>query len=236
MGQTQETVTSLVKVPWHILIGFLSRLLFVAFLPIGIFMLMKAAILKIRGVEVTESSELRASVDAEMVGQKYFHQGHTWAMATAGGTITIGLDNFSQKIMGAIDNIELPKAGRFLKQGRIAWRLHRGHRVLPQIAPIDGTIVEINKDLQQNPTLANQSPYERGWVLKVRPSRLKENLRNLLHGQLADKWMELAKSQLAARFPQSLGPVYQDGGELIDGVGNTLTDEEWEIVKREFFL
>ena len=236
MAQTKEAVTSLIKIPWHILIGFLSRLFFVAFLPIGLFMVMKAAILKIRGVEVEEKVDSSAWVDSEMVGQKYFHQGHTWAMATAGGTITLGLDNFSQKIIGAIDNIELPKVGRFLKQGRIAWRLHRGNRVLPQISPVDGTIVEVNENLQKEPSLANQSPYEKGWVLKVKPARLKENMRNLLHGQLADKWMELAKSQLAARFPQSLGPVYQDGGELIDGVGNTLTDEEWEIVKREFFL
>ncbi|UCE19317.1 MAG: glycine cleavage system protein H [Gemmatimonadota bacterium] len=236
MAQTKEAVTSIVKTPWHILIGFLSRLFFVAFLPIGLFMIIKAVVFKIRGVEVAEKLKSYALVDPEMVGKKFFHQGHTWAMATETGTVTVGLDNFAQKVLGAIDNLELPKAGRLLKQGRIAWRLHRGNRVLPQISPIDGTIVEVNGDLQKDPTLANQSPYEKGWVLKVKPARLKENIRNLLQGQLAEKWMELAKSQLAARFPQSLGPVYQDGGELIDGVGNTLTDEEWEIVKREFFL
>lgn len=236
MAQTKEATVSLLKVPLNILIGFFSRLLFVAFIPIGIFMIIKVAVQKIRGVEIASESATRIALEHEMVGQKYFHQGHTWAMATAAGTVTIGLDDFSQKTIGAIDNIELPKVGRFLKQGRIAWKLHRGSRVLPQIAPIDGTVIEINDDLQKDPSLANQSPYERGWVLKVKPSRLKANLRNLLHGQLAEKWKELAKSQLAARFPQSLGPVYQDGGELIDGVGNTLTDEEWEIVKREFFL
>ena len=236
MPRKKETVVSVLKVPLQVLTGFFSRLLFVAFLPIGIFVIIKAAVQKIRGVEVASETTSRFVIDPELVGQKYFHQGHTWAMATATGTVTIGLDNFTQKIIGAIDNVELPKVGRFLKQGRIAWKLHRGNRILPQIAPIDGTIVEVNKALQDDPLLANLSPYEKGWILKVRPNRLKENLRNLLHGQLAKKWMELVKSQLAARFPQSLGPVYQDGGELIDGVGNTLTDEEWEIVKREFFL
>jgi len=236
MGQTNQAVTTLLKFPLNITIGILSRLFFVAFLPIGIFMIIKAVVQKIRGVEIASALDTRTMMDPELVGQRYFHQGHTWATATAGGTVTLGIDNFAQKVIGAIDDIELPKVGRLLKQGRIAWKLHRGNRVLPQLAPIDGTVVEVNNDLQQNLSLANQSPYERGWVLKVRPSRLKENLRNLLHGQLAEKWTELAKSQLAARFPQSLGPVYQDGGELIDGVGNTLTEEEWEIVKREFFL
>ena len=231
-----QAATSLVRIPLNIAIGLLSRLFFVAFLPIGIFMIFKALVLKIRGVEIISATETQTMMDPELVGQKYFHQGHTWAKATTRGTVTIGIDNFAQKVVGAIDAIELPKVGRPLKQGRIAWRLHRGNRVLPQLAPIDGTVVEVNRDLQKDTSLANQSPYNRGWVLKVKPTRLKENLRNLLHGQLADKWSELVKSQLAARFPQSLGPVYQDGGELIDGVGNTLTDEEWEIVKREFFL
>jgi glycine cleavage system H lipoate-binding protein len=217
-------------------IGLLSRLFFVAFLPIGIFMIIKAIVYKIRGVEAASAPETRIMMVPELIDQKFFHQGHTWAKASAGGIVTIGIDNFAQKVIGAIDAIELPKVGRLLKQGRIAWRLHRGNRILPQLAPIDGTVIEVNDNLQNNPSLANQSPYEQGWVLKLRPTRLRENVRNLLQGQLAEKWTELAKSQLAARFPHSLGPVYQDGGELIDGVGNTLTDEEWEIVKREFFL
>ena len=236
MSQTKEATLSLVKAPLHILIGLFSRLFFVAFLPIGIFMIIKAVVQKIRGVEVASVRETQMMLDPDFIGKKYFHQGHTWAMATSAGTVTVGLDNFAQKVIGPIDTIETPKKGRLLKQGRIAWRLHRGDRVLPQISPVEGTVVEINTNLQDDPSLANKSPYEQGWVLKIRPSRLKENIKNLLHGPLAEKWTELTKSQLAARFPQSLGPVYQDGGELIDGVGNTLTDEEWEIVKREFFL
>ena len=57
----------------------------------------------------------------------------------------------------------------------------------------------------------------------------------MLHGELADKWMETAKSQFVQKFPQSVVPVYQDGGELIDDVGDTLSNEEWEAVKVEFF-
>ena len=70
----------------------------------------------------------------------------------------------------------------------------------------------------------------------MRPARLKDNLRNLLHGQLAEKWMEMTKSQFVQQHPLSAEPVYQDGGELVDGVGDMLSDEEWESVKREFFI
>jgi len=143
MGRTKNVVATTVKVPLYLLTGLLSRLFFVAFLPVGIFLVIKAALQKIRGVEGVSEIDSQRWMDEELIGRRYFHQGHTWAMAARGGTVTVGLDGFSQKVIGSIDSIELPKVGRFLKQGRIAWRLHRGDRILPQIAPIEGTVVEI---------------------------------------------------------------------------------------------
>ncbi|MDZ7260706.1 MAG: glycine cleavage system protein H [candidate division KSB1 bacterium] len=236
MKRTKEIIVSTVKVPLYVLTGLFSRLLFVALLPIGIFLSLKAAVRKILGLAVAPEPELLPGLEPELLGLKYFHQGHTWAVATAAGTVTVGLDDFAQKIIGTIDSIELPRIGQTLRQGKIAWKLRHGQRILPQVAPIEGTVIEVNEDLQKSPSLANRSPYEKGWVLKVKPTRLKENLRNLIHGDIGEKWLDLAKSQFVLRFPRAVGPAYQDGGELIDNVGDTLTDEEWERVKREFFL
>ncbi len=236
MKQTKDLMISTVKTPLYILIGFFSRLSFIAILPIGIFLSIKAVVQKIRGKEVSSKSKVHPVVDKELLGIKHFHKGHTWVEASADGTVTVGLDEFAQKIMGNIDTIKLPKVGQITNQGKIAWILNHGKRILPQIAPVKGTIVEINAALQKDPSIINRSPYEKGWVIKVKPLNLKENLRNLIHEDMSEKWLELAKSQFVLRFPRSVGPAYQDGGELINGVGDTLSDEEWNIVKQEFFF
>lgn len=236
MKRTKEIIIASGKVPLQFLAGILYRLIWVAFLPIGLFMILKAAVQKIRGVDVSEESEVQLKMKKELIGLKFFHKGHTWAVARADGMMTIGLDDFTQKLIGAIDKIELPKIGQPLRQGKVAWKLRHGERILPQTAPIEGVVVAVNEDLQKDPSLANRSPYEKGWVLKMKPTWLKENLRNLMRGQLGEKWLDVAKSQFVFRFPRSVGPAYQDGGELVDGVGDTLTDEEWETVKHEFFL
>jgi len=236
MKQTKETLIATGRVPLQFLAGLFYRLIWIAFLPIGLFMILKAAIQKIRGVEIAEESTVQPALDQDLIGLKFFHKGHTWAVAGTDGTMTVGLDDFAQKLIGAIDKIELPKIGQLLRQGKIAWKLKHGERILPQTAPIEGRVVEVNENLQNDPSLANRSPYEKGWLLKVQPTWLKENLRNLMRGQLGEKWLDMAKSEFVNRFPRTVGPAYQDGGELIDGVGDTLTDEEWEMVKREFFL
>jgi len=232
MEQTHKTEALTVATPLHIMAGLLSRLLFVFFLPIGIFMLVKAAVQKIRGVEAAIESAPRMEIEPQLIGKTYFHQGHTWAMPTAAGTVTLGFDEFTQKIMGHIDEIELPKVGGFLRQGSVAWRLRHAGRVLQQRTPVEGTILEVNETMADNPSGSSQ---ETNWLLKIQPARLKESVSNMLHGELAEKWMVTAKSQFVQKFPQSIVPVYQDGGELIDDVGDSLNDEEWESVKKEFF-
>ena len=236
MKQSKGIITSVVKVPFYGLIGFFSRLSFIFFLPIGIFLSIKALVQKIRGIDTASETKLQPITDTELLGIKYYHKGHTWAEALTDGTVKVGFDYFTQKIMGEVNEIRLPKVGQALNQGKIAWVLKHGKRVLPQMAPINGTVLEVNEDLQKYPSIKNSDLAERGWVLKVKPVHLKENIRNLIHEQMSEKWLELAKSQFVLRFPSAVGPAYQDGGELIDGVGDTLTDDEWKIVKHEFFL
>jgi len=237
MKRSREVITSTIKVPGYAVIGFFSRFLFVAFLPIGIYMILKAVVQKIRGVEVAAEPEAQFTVDEALIGQRFFHKGHTWVQPTAEGTVMVGPDYFAQKIIGAIDRIDVPPIGRFLQPGKIAWRLRHGERVLDQISPIEGKIVAINPALQTDPAVvAPRSTTDDGWVLKIRPSHLKENLKNLIPRNRVEKWLELIKSQLVFRFPGIVGPAYQDGGELIDGVCDTMSDEDWEVLRTEFFL
>jgi glycine cleavage system H protein len=50
-------------------------------------------------------------------------------------------------------------------------------------APVSGKVESSNHDLEENPELINESPYEKGWICKINPSNLQEELKNLLKGE-----------------------------------------------------
>jgi hypothetical protein len=85
--------------------------------------------------------------------------------------------------------------------------------------------------------VVKQSPYGDGWLMQVESSRLTANLKNLLSGTLARRWMDTVCETLGAQMaPVELGEVYLDGGHLVDGLARSLSHEEWDRVARQFFL
>lgn len=170
-----------------------------------------------------------------IISGPYFHPTHSWAKVTD-DVVTVGIDEFTGKLIGRIQKVDIPRVGSYLQQGQTAWKLSRGKRELPQSSPVEGEVVEINEQLLNNPSRINESPYKDGWIMKIRPNALRQNLKNLLHGDTAKHWLENARSQFVLRFANEVGPVCQDGGELIDNAGELLTESEWEEVLREFFM
>jgi len=167
---------------------------------------------------------------------RYFHPAHTWAEVKTGmAEVTVGSDEFSSRLVGTLDEIDLPVVGRVVRQGELLAVLRRGNRVLTQLSPVSGIVIETNKGLRREPELLNESPLEKGWLAKILTSSLREDLRNLLSGASADAWREAVRAQLVDFFSPKFGPVLQDGGQLIRNVGDQLTDEEWERLVRHFF-
>jgi glycine cleavage system H lipoate-binding protein len=167
----------------------------------------------------------------------FFHPGHTWVRLDGGDTVTIGISDFAQKLVGPLGRIRLPQPGALLVQGETALTLETGGAAVPMLAPIDGRVVAVNPALAFSSDVVKQSPYEDGWLMKVQGSRLSANLKNLLSGTLADRWMDTVCETLGAQMaPMELGKVYLDGGHLVDGLARSLSHEEWDRVARQFFL
>jgi hypothetical protein len=95
--------------------------------------------------------------------------------------------------------------------------------------------VAINKEVIENPHVLSTDPYGRGWLMLVKATDLKRNLRNLLNGSLARSWMADSALALRSMFTGRVGLVFQDGGLPEDGVGDHLKASEWnELVNRLF--
>jgi glycine cleavage system H protein len=165
----------------------------------------------------------------------FAHTGHAWVNVIAPNLVTVGVDEFTKSVFGSVEELTVPEPGSIIQQGGKAWNLRRGSRQLTQISPISGRVEEVNRELMQNPEALAHKDTQSGWVIKVRPVKLKRELRNLLSGELLRRWNQSVKEQLVASLSPAEFPVLQEGGEIKPNLGEELTSQQWEKVAQEFF-
>ncbi len=166
----------------------------------------------------------------------YYHQGHSWVVPEDHGLVKVGIDDFAQKLVGRIDGIRFPQVGAQLTQGEKGWSLLAGKKSIDMLSPVDGRVVAINEALLNSPEGVSKDPYGQAWLMKVQAPKISANLKNLLTGGLARKWMEGVRENLFARMDYNLGAVSQDGGVPVDGIARSLDRERWDEIAKEFFL
>jgi len=178
------------------------------------------------------AEQLEESTDADR--DLMFHEGHTWVKLLK-AVVSVGLDDFTQRFVGKIDKIEVPKTGAKVKRGQRLWTVRFGDRSFTQVAPVSGTVVEVNERLIADPTVINRSPYAAGWVLKIVPDSLNRELPELLSPSRFERWVHSQKSKFFPEFLPDLQPAYGDGGELVNGAASQLDEARWEELSRKLF-
>jgi glycine cleavage system H lipoate-binding protein len=166
----------------------------------------------------------------------YYHQGHSWMVPEGNETVRVGMDDFAQKLVGVPAKIELPKIGSTLNQGENGWRLQFNGKSVDMLSPLNGEVVAVNEEIIQNPAILNDDPYQKGWLLKVKPSRFRVDRQNLLSGALTRAWIEDSVNKLSARMSGDFGVVLQDGGLPISGFAREISPQNWDQLAREFLL
>ncbi|KPJ72748.1 hypothetical protein AMJ52_05320 [candidate division TA06 bacterium DG_78] len=112
----------------------------------------------------------------------YYHEEDTWAKVEQDGTVRVGMDDFYQKQSGDITYVDLPFEGDTVNQGETCGKLQSSKWVGKLIAPVTGEIVEVNSELENDSRLINKDAYGSGWIMRIKPSNLEEELKNLSHG------------------------------------------------------
>jgi hypothetical protein len=121
-------------------------------------------------------------------------------------------------------------------QGEKGWTRFADGKSVDMLSPVDGTVVAVNEKVKASGGANGFDPYGEGWLFQVKPSRLEANLKHLLTGSLARRWMEDVGDKLRTMMSADLGQVYQDGGMPIDGIARGLEQEKWDQVCKRFFL
>ncbi len=102
-----------------------------------------------------------------------FTKEHEWIKIEDEAAI-IGISDFAQEQLGDIVSIELPKAGSVFRQGQTMAIIDSVKASSDIYAPISGEIIEVNEELTERPEMINQSPYDSGWIAKIKPSNSEE--------------------------------------------------------------
>ncbi|KYK35075.1 MAG: glycine cleavage system protein GcvH [Theionarchaea archaeon] len=120
----------------------------------------------------------------------YYEKNHYWARVE-GNLVVVGATDYTQKAAGDFVYVELPYEGDKVEQGKPFATIESGKWTGRIYTPVSGEIVEVNEDLEDDYTMINQDPYGEGWIVKIKPSNLEEELKNLLHEKKeVEEWMK----------------------------------------------
>jgi len=108
------------------------------------------------------------------LSERKFSKNHEW-IVIADELATIGISDFAQKQLGDIVSVELPKSGDQFKQNDTIAIVDSIKASSDIYCPIGGVIEKINEELIDHPELINQSPYDSGWIVKIKPEDKKSS-------------------------------------------------------------
>ena len=166
----------------------------------------------------------------------YLHRGHAWAVVESDNQVRVGLDDFSQKLLGPAEELRLPEVGKVYYQDHLCLAVFRQGRKASFEAPVDGVIEAINPKVRQNPRLIHDDPYGEGWLFLVKPNNLQRNLNNLLSGEMNTAWIDHEAHRLLNLMDTTAGVTLPDGGDVVDDVFGHYPELGWKPLVQEFFL
>ena len=103
-----------------------------------------------------------------------FTKEHEWLKMTNEGYAAIGISDFAQQQLGDIVSVELPKVGSNFRRMQTMAIVDSVKASSDIYSPLSGEVIQVNVELTEHPEWINQSPYELGWMVKLKPSDIEE--------------------------------------------------------------
>ncbi len=97
----------------------------------------------------------------------YYAATHEW-VRIEGDEAVIGITHFAQEQLGDITFVDLPTVGSTLQAGQEMGSVESVKAASELYSPVSGEVIEVNTDLDANPELINESPFDAGWLVRVK--------------------------------------------------------------------
>ncbi|WP_454666823.1 glycine cleavage system protein GcvH [Acinetobacter calcoaceticus] len=96
---------------------------------------------------------------------------HEW-VKIEGDLVITGITDHAQDELGDLVYVETPEVGRQVTAGEQAGVVESVKTASDIHAPVSGTVVEVNTDLEDDPDFVNDDPYGKGWIYKIKPDNI----------------------------------------------------------------
>lgn len=99
---------------------------------------------------------------------------HEWVRVEEDGSVTVGITDHAQELLGDIVFIELPEEGATVSAQEEVSVVESVKAASDIYAPLSGEIIAVNEDLADSPETVNSDPYGEGWLFRILPSNMTE--------------------------------------------------------------
>ena len=113
---------------------------------------------------------------------------HEW-VRFEGDEALIGITDYAQEELGDITFVEVPAVGTKVKQMDVFSTIESVKAASDIFAPLSGEVIEVNKILEDNPEVINESPYEKGWICRIRVTDVNES-KNMLSAEEYEAYLK----------------------------------------------
>jgi len=121
-----------------------------------------------------------------------YTKSHEWVIVEANHLVTVGITDYAQETLGDLVFVELPEVGQAVELGDECAVVESVKAASDVYSPVTGEVIEINIIILDKPELVNSSPYEDGWLFKVKLDENDDSLETLL---TAREYSEFLKTE-----------------------------------------
>ncbi len=187
-------------------------------------------------IHLAEKEELNVGEFA-IPGGVFISEGHCWTSVSQDGSAQIGIDDFAKKLIGKIDDIELPNLGMNIKIGQPLFILKQGKKSIQFASPVSGQVKKVNNELADNLEALNFSPYGKNWICIIDADKLESELQQLKIGNSAVSFYQDEIDRYLKQIKELLGKENQkkENIEILWGQLENIEEKDWYIITGEFF-
>jgi CheY-like chemotaxis protein len=193
-------------------------------------------------VFITYLADTESLIDSEFAipGGVFISEDHCWISMDQTGTVKIGLDDFTRKLIGKIDNIEFPNLGMNIKRGRPLFSIRQRNRIITFASPVSGLVSGINTLLSKDLRDLDITPHYDIWICIIDADNLDNEIKQLKIGKSAVTFyqddIEHVKDFITGLFKDKKEKTaMKTNGEMHLGEIEGMDDSNWEKAVAEFF-
>ncbi len=173
-------------------------------------------------------------------GGVFISQNHCWISMEQDGSAKVGIDDFAKKLIGKIDDVELPNLGMTVKTGQPLFTVKQNNKSITFTSPVSGQVSSVNLLLKEDLESLDVTPYERNWFCVIDAENVDSELPNLKIGKAAVTFfqedIESFRTQVSKILKQkNVEYPEKHTDDLYIGVLEGFDDGDWDKVTDQFF-